>query len=65
MSGVRGRSPLHGDIESYQKEDIPPVRDITLTMTSADINRALELTHRGENIRSVIHCRAQRAEPWS
>jgi len=55
FGGVRGRSQLPGYVESYQKGDIPLDSFITHTMKLDDINKAFELMHRGESIRSVIH----------
>ena len=55
FGGVRGRSQLPGYVESFQKGDIPLDTFITHTMGLKDINRAFELMHKGESIRSVVH----------
>ena len=55
FGGVRGRSQLPGYVESFQKGDIPLDSFITHTMELKDINRAFELMHTGESIRSVVH----------
>lgn len=55
FGGVRGRSQLPGYVESFQKGDIPLDTFITHTMELKDINRAFELMHKGESIRSVVH----------
>ncbi|MAB55802.1 MAG: S-(hydroxymethyl)glutathione dehydrogenase/class III alcohol dehydrogenase [Synechococcus sp. CPC35] len=55
FGGVRGRSQLPGYVESFQKGEIPLDSFITHTMELKDINRAFELMHKGESIRSVVH----------
>ena len=55
FGGVRGRSQLPGYVESFQKGEIPLDTFITHTMELKDINRAFELMHKGESIRSVVH----------
>ena len=55
FGGVRGRSQLPGFVESFQKGEIPLDTFITHTMELKDINRAFELMHKGESIRSVVH----------
>ena len=55
FGGVRGRSQLPSYVESFQKGEIPLDSFITHTMELKDINRAFELMHKGESIRSVVH----------
>ena len=55
FGGVRGRSQLPGYVESYQSGQIPLETFITHTMELKDINRAFELMHKGESIRTVVH----------
>jgi S-(hydroxymethyl)glutathione dehydrogenase/alcohol dehydrogenase len=54
FGGVKGRSQLPGYVERYLRGDIKLNEFITHTMPLDDINRAFELMHRGESIRSVI-----------
>ena len=55
FGSVRGRSQLPGYVESFQKGEIPLDSFITHTMELKDINRAFELMHTSESIRSVVH----------
>ena len=55
FGAVRGRNQLPGDEESFQKGEIPLDPFITLTMELKEINRAFELMHKDESIRSVVH----------
>lgn len=55
FGGVRGRTELPGYVESFQRGEIPLDTFITHTMPLAEINRAFELMHAGESIRSVVH----------
>ena len=54
FGGVKGRTELPGYVEDYMngKIDIDPF--ITHTMGLEDINKAFDLMHSGESIRSVI-----------
>jgi S-(hydroxymethyl)glutathione dehydrogenase/alcohol dehydrogenase len=52
---VRGRSELPGYVERFQHGEIPLETFITHTMGLEDINRAFDLMHAGQSIRSVIH----------
>ena len=55
FGGVKGRSELPGMVEQYMAGEIKVDEMITHTMGLEDINRAFELMHEGESIRSVIH----------
>ena len=55
FGGVKGRSELPGYVERYLDGEIPLNDFITHTMPLEDINKAFELMHNGESIRSVIH----------
>ncbi|MBM5820917.1 MAG: S-(hydroxymethyl)glutathione dehydrogenase/class III alcohol dehydrogenase [Cyanobacteria bacterium K_Offshore_surface_m2_011] len=55
FGGVRGRSELPGYVERFQQGEIPLDTFITHTMGLEDINRAFDLMHAGQSIRSVIH----------
>jgi len=54
FGGVKGRSQLPGYVDHYLKGEIKVDEFITHTMPLDDINRAFDLMHRGESIRSVI-----------
>jgi len=54
FGGVKGRSQLPGYVEQYLAGEIEVDRMVTHTMPLADINRAFDLMHAGESIRSVI-----------
>ncbi|QNI71904.1 S-(hydroxymethyl)glutathione dehydrogenase/class III alcohol dehydrogenase [Cyanobium sp. NS01] len=55
FGGVRGRTELPLYVEKAQRGEIPLDSFITHTMGLEEINRAFELMHAGESIRSVIH----------
>jgi S-(hydroxymethyl)glutathione dehydrogenase/alcohol dehydrogenase len=54
FGGVKGRSQLPGYVEQYMKGEIRIDEFVTHTMPLEEINRAFELMHSGESIRSVI-----------
>jgi len=54
FGGVKGRSQLPGYVERYLSGDIKVDEFVTHTMPLEDINRAFELMHSGESIRSVV-----------
>ena len=54
FGGVKGRSELPGYVDRYMSGEIELDRMVTHTMGLEDINRAFDLMHRGESIRSVI-----------
>ena len=55
FGGVRGRSELPGLVDRYMGGEVKVDEMITHTMGLEDINRAFDLMHEGESIRSVIH----------
>ncbi len=55
FGGVKGRSQLPGYVDSALKGDFNISDFITHTMPLNDINKAFELMHSGESIRSVIY----------
>jgi S-(hydroxymethyl)glutathione dehydrogenase/alcohol dehydrogenase len=55
FGGVKGRSQLPGMVDQYMQGKIKVDEMITHTMGLEDINRAFDLMHDGESIRSVIH----------
>ena len=55
FGGVKGRSELPGMVEQYMAGEIKVDEMITHTMGLEDINRAFDLMHEGQSIRSVIH----------
>jgi S-(hydroxymethyl)glutathione dehydrogenase/alcohol dehydrogenase len=55
FGGVKGRSQLPGMVDQYMHGDIKVDPMITHTMGLEDINKAFDLMHEGESIRSVIH----------
>ncbi|MEY4590499.1 MAG: hypothetical protein RL497_2575 [Pseudomonadota bacterium] len=55
FGGVKGRSQLPGIVEQYMRGDFKLDDFITHTMGLNDINKAFDLMHAGESIRSVIH----------
>ena len=55
FGGVKGRSELPGMVEQYMEGEIKVDEMITHTMGLEDINKAFDLMHEGESIRSVIH----------
>ncbi|WP_435104128.1 S-(hydroxymethyl)glutathione dehydrogenase/class III alcohol dehydrogenase [Arhodomonas sp. AD133] len=54
FGGVKGRSQLPGYVERYMNGELKIDEFVTHTMGFEDINRAFELMHAGESIRSVI-----------
>jgi S-(hydroxymethyl)glutathione dehydrogenase/alcohol dehydrogenase len=54
FGGVKGRTQLPGYVEQYLAGEIEVDRMVTHTMPLTDINRAFDLMHEGESIRSVI-----------
>lgn len=55
FGGVKGRTELPGYVEKSQTGEIPLDTFITHTMGLEDINKAFDLMHGGESIRTVIH----------
>ncbi len=55
FGGVKGRSELPGLVDQYMAGNIKVDEMITHTMGLEDINRAFDLMHDGQSIRSVIH----------
>ncbi|WP_321528673.1 S-(hydroxymethyl)glutathione dehydrogenase/class III alcohol dehydrogenase [Sedimenticola selenatireducens] len=54
FGGVKGRTELPGYVNRYMNGEIELDRMVTHTMPLEDINRAFDLMHSGESIRSVI-----------
>ncbi len=54
FGGVKGRSELPGYVDRYMNGQIELDSMVTHTMPLEDINRAFDLMHQGESIRSVI-----------
>jgi len=54
FGGVRGRTELPRFVDRYMSGRIKLDELVTATLPLEDINRAFELMHRGESIRSVI-----------
>ncbi len=54
FGGVKGRSQLPNYVERYLRGEIKVDEMITHTMPLKDINRAFDLMHEGQSIRSVI-----------
>jgi len=54
FGGVRGRSELPGYVDNYMAGKINIDDMVTHTMGLEDINRAFDLMHQGESIRSVV-----------
>jgi S-(hydroxymethyl)glutathione dehydrogenase/alcohol dehydrogenase len=54
FGGVKGRSELPGYVEQYMAGTINIDQMVTHTMPLNDINRAFDLMHEGESIRSVV-----------
>ena len=54
FGGVKGRSELPGYVDRYMSGEIELDSLVTHTMPLEDINRAFDLMHSGESIRSVI-----------
>lgn len=55
FGGVKGRTELPGYVAKAQTGEIPLDTFITHTMGLEDINKAFDLMHSGESIRTVIH----------
>ena len=55
FGGCKGRSELPGMVDQYLDGDIKVDEFITHTMPLEDINKAFDLMHDGESIRTVIH----------
>ncbi len=55
FGGVKGRSQLPEMVERYMAGEFQLDDFITHTMGLEDINKAFDLMHRGESIRTVIH----------
>ena len=54
FGGVKGRTEVPGYVERYLRGEIKIDEFVTHTMPLDDINRAFDLMHHGESIRSVI-----------
>lgn len=54
FGGVKGRSQLPGYVEQYLQGEIKVDEMVTHTMGLEDINKAFDLMHEGESIRSVV-----------
>lgn len=54
FGGVKGRSQLPGMVDQYLDGQIKVDEMVTHTMPLEDINRAFDLMHKGESIRSVV-----------
>lgn len=54
FGGVKGRSQLPDYVERYMRGEIKIDEMVTFTMPLDDINRAFDLMHDGEAIRSVV-----------
>jgi len=54
FGGVKGRSQLPGYVDRYMAGQIKVDPFVTHTMPLNDINRAFDLMHQGESIRSVV-----------
>jgi len=54
FGGVKGRTQLPGYVEQYLNGQIKVDEFVTHTMPLEEINRAFELMHSGESIRSVV-----------
>lgn len=55
FGGVKGRSQLPGIVDNFMNGKLEIDKYITHTMSLEDINKAFELMHEGQSIRSVIH----------
>jgi S-(hydroxymethyl)glutathione dehydrogenase/alcohol dehydrogenase len=55
FGGVRGRTELPGLVDKYMQGDVKIDEMITHTMGLEEINKAFDLMHDGESIRSVVH----------
>ena len=54
FGGVRGRTELPGYVDQYMNGEIRIDEMVTHTMGLEDINKAFDLMHEGESIRSVV-----------
>ncbi len=54
FGGVKGRTELPGYVDRYMDGEIKIDEMVTHTMDLEDINRAFDLMHEGESIRSVV-----------
>jgi len=54
FGGVRGRTELPGYVDKYMNGEIRIDEMVTHTMGLEDINKAFDLMHEGESIRSVV-----------
>ncbi len=54
FGGVKGRTQLPGYVEQYMKGEIKVDEMVTHSMGLEDINKAFDLMHSGDSIRSVI-----------
>lgn len=54
FGGVKGRTELPDYVERYMKGEFPLDDFVTHTMGLDDINKAFDLMHKGESIRSVV-----------
>lgn len=54
FGGVRGRTELPGYVDRYLTGELKVDEFVTHTMGLEDINRAFDLMHHGESIRSVV-----------
>jgi S-(hydroxymethyl)glutathione dehydrogenase/alcohol dehydrogenase len=54
FGGVKGRTELPGYVDQYMKGEIQIDPMVTHTMGLEDINKAFDLMHSGESIRSVV-----------
>jgi S-(hydroxymethyl)glutathione dehydrogenase/alcohol dehydrogenase len=54
FGGVKGRTELPDYVEKYMEGELKIDEMVTHTMGLEDINKAFDLMHRGESIRSVI-----------
>lgn len=54
FGGVKGRSQLPGYVDRYLKGEVKVNEFVTHTMPLNEINRAFDLMHHGESIRSVV-----------
>lgn len=55
FGGCKGRSQLPGMVDQYLNGEIKVDEFVTHTMPIEDINKAFDLMHAGESIRSVVH----------
>jgi S-(hydroxymethyl)glutathione dehydrogenase / alcohol dehydrogenase len=54
FGGTRGRTQVPGMVDQYMNGRIKLDEMVTATLHFADINRAFDLMHAGEAIRSVV-----------